>query len=989
MDVTVENQVEVTNTSILDIEAGGIVEVEQCSTADLEVTVQPKEYKIVGDGLYIPSKYEDAPGWLQNLIDQTVQTSIALEKNDLNDVIASLNSMLTELEIAKNTYTQSIISSNDIDQRINTAITTLNSSLAAADANILNIAQTATTPEEASALAIEAINAELSNTDVGTLGAQISELASAIVEGDNAVATSVETLSSALEGEVNARASAVDTIRTYVGIDAAGASTGTGLSGYIEDPNTGEFGGAQSQLNNTISARLTDVESKFEYNSLLNINGVNYNSGFGLVSSATNTGTITNPVDIGDSEFWIRADKFRMVTADQTGASQQPFYVNGTTGDIVFQGKVTFGSSQSGTIDEAISAVVETVSVGDKNINITDNLIPTTSLVADTDNSGYQFIGDPVKSSAVGIATFAEAQINLDADDEVYSPYVDELGISYYYRFGIKGVVATDVDKFKIVTVDSSDVATYNALTVSNVTEPVDPAEWYIVEGIINPAGGDTSNYGALRRASDYVKIGDIANFALPAGAEKLLLGWYGSATISRMKLAKITAETQVGETATVDYVNSTVNGTASLATVQAAREELAITMGFPDYTTMQDQYLQLGTTVINGGHLRTNLLEANSITSDYIQSYGILAESINTTGLVADTISSSGVISGNLIKGAVIEGAVIRNSWIDLSSTGYITNWQAATSSPYPIDNTNNPYYDWRNNFAKDEDGSWIIDIDGYYRLPGNTGKLVYNNAGWSVYRDDDAAIPWTATVGRGLKIPAYDSYKINSADRPISISPNIGMGLASSSNVVIDLVKAYWRLPYLSSDYWKNLYKANLKIVVRIGDTQLHSFKISGDDYGEPFYVYHRNELTNTAVATYSWSATTSESLGGETTGVWGDGWSRTHKYTDHYTGFMFDLNTKLYVRTYEVEYTSTYCSGDSCWTSTTIEEFGFKLVLKTTTSSNGTFSIGPVTSSYNGQYCNMVVVESATIGEGYSGDTDALCYIVVPELNITLQE
>lgn len=412
MDVTVENQVEVTNTSTLDIEAGGIVEVEQCSTADLEVTVQPKEYKIVGDGLYIPSRYEDAPGWLQNLIDQTVQTSIALEKNDLNNVVESLNSMLTELEIAKNTYTQSVISSNDIDQRINTAIATLNSSLAAADANILNIAQTATTPEEASALAIEAINAELSNTDVGTLGAQISELASAIVEGDNAVATSVETLSSALEGEVNARASAVNTINAYVGIDNAGASTGTGLSAYLEGAD-GTIGGAESRVANNVYVDSDgQTRSTFEYQSLLNINGQYYNSGFGLVTSnSSGSGTKTDPYN---SEFWINAEKFKFTNSNQTGQAT-PFTIDatGTQPKITFNGLVTFGSGQTGTIEEAITSTAEAISLA--STDYVDNALSNIDVsqdIADNNDVFAQRLGYGSYDQLVAAATAGNTVIN-------------------------------------------------------------------------------------------------------------------------------------------------------------------------------------------------------------------------------------------------------------------------------------------------------------------------------------------------------------------------------------------------------------------------------------------------------------------------------------------------------------------------------------------------------------------------------------------------
>ena len=53
----------------------------------------------------------------------------------------------------------------------------------------------------------------------------------------------------------------------------AGASTGTGLSAYLEASN-GVIGGADSQLANTIRVTAEGVESKWAYNSIVNINGV-------------------------------------------------------------------------------------------------------------------------------------------------------------------------------------------------------------------------------------------------------------------------------------------------------------------------------------------------------------------------------------------------------------------------------------------------------------------------------------------------------------------------------------------------------------------------------------------------------------------------------------------------------------------------------------------------------------------------------------------
>ena len=356
--MSVENivvDIEINNSLAPDIERSIVATIDnninviKDDTDDLDVTINRKEYVITGDEIYIPKRYEDAPTWLQNMIDQVVEYSIGAKVSDMNQVVYSLNQMIEAMEVSKNTYEMSVISSNDIDTRINTAITTLNSNMNDADATILSVANTKTTPEEAEAIMINAVRAELESTEAGTIGASVATLSTAISNEEEARSTSVETLYSTMEGEFEATATAFNTINTYIGIDEAGASTGTGLSAYIEGAD-GTFGSAGSELNNQIVATAEQVESKFAYNSTLKINGVPYTSGFGLATSQI----AGSGVPEGQSEFWVTADKFKLRAASQTAASQQPFTVDAVTGDITFEGKVTFSSVVGG--QEAIDS---------------------------------------------------------------------------------------------------------------------------------------------------------------------------------------------------------------------------------------------------------------------------------------------------------------------------------------------------------------------------------------------------------------------------------------------------------------------------------------------------------------------------------------------------------------------------------------------------------------------------------------------------------
>ena len=595
-------------------------------TDALEVTFDSNEFSIVGDDMVIVTKYEDAPQWLKDTIDNVVNIKTAVAVGDLNATKEALDVMLGELEVAKNTYQLSIISSADIDNRITTAITSLNSALRDADATILEVANTAVTPSEASAIALNTLSASLSSN--GEIGSALHNLQTAMTTLENTTASDISYLESTMEGEIVGNANAMQTIRTYVGIDEAGASTGTGLSAYLEG-NDGNFGSAGSQLNNDIKVTAEGIESKWAYNSSLNINGVSYNSGFGLATNLTNSS-----IPVGQSEFWITADKFKITNA--TNNRYQPFSINGNS--IVFNGKVTFGGTQVGTVDEAIAAVVQTVSVGDKNINITDNLIPITSLVADTDNSGYQFVSTPTKSNSAGIDTYAEAQIVLDGSDEVYSPYVDDSNISYYYRFGIKGITSGSV--FKIVTINSSNVATSNTVTITmNSGQSITAGNWYIIEGLINPTGGDSSAVGSIRNSTG-TKIGTVNSFVLPSGTSKVVLGWVANCTISRIKLCKVTADTVTSDL-------TTVNAQIALAQSSAdtANSLLADIANDNKLTAVEKSSTQTEWTRIQSEYTK-NISQANTYgvsTTAYTTTYNALSSYI--TPLLTDITTTSTIV--------------------------------------------------------------------------------------------------------------------------------------------------------------------------------------------------------------------------------------------------------------------------------------------------------------------------------------------------------
>lgn len=367
-------------------------------TKDLEVTVNRREYSIVGDELYIPKRYEDAPQWLRDIIDTVTSTALSNALSDVSTLGDMLDGLIAELNVAKNTYTMSIISDNDINERITAAIETLNSSLAESDSTILNIAMTRVTPEQAQAIVIGILSASINGGDIA---AAVQNLQSAIADVDSARALDYTRLNASISDEFESSATAISTINAYVGIDEAGASTGTGLSAYLEDSN-GVIGGADSELNNTIKATAEGIESKFEYNSIVNINGVYKKSGFGLTTNYTSgSGTEANPYV---SEFWIDASRLKFTNSNVTGQTA-PFTIDasGTTPQVTFNGKVAFTNVTGYTAPTKLSEFV----------NDSGYVLPT-GVAAAINNNTTTINGSKITTGSIAAAQIAAGTITSD-----------------------------------------------------------------------------------------------------------------------------------------------------------------------------------------------------------------------------------------------------------------------------------------------------------------------------------------------------------------------------------------------------------------------------------------------------------------------------------------------------------------------------------------------------------------------------------------------
>lgn len=334
MELEIETT-EVVSSNEIQVEVPNSIEVTE-GEKDYEVSVVKKAYTIIGDGIFIPSMYENAPPWLKEFIDTTINVAVTARDQSLIDRLESLLSLLDY--VPKNQYTEQINQIVTKEGILNSRIATLNSSFSDAIATIAEINLTYASKNEAATIAANMLSASLSST--GQIGSTLIQLQEAYANLESTTAQSVNALESVMEGEINGNARAMETIRTYVGIDEAGASTHTGLSAYLESSD-GTIGGADSQLANTIRVTAEGVESKFAYNSVVNINGIYKKSGFGLTTNYTSgNGTQANPYV---SEFWIDASRLKFTNSAMTGRTA-PFTIDasGATPQITFNGKVSF-----------------------------------------------------------------------------------------------------------------------------------------------------------------------------------------------------------------------------------------------------------------------------------------------------------------------------------------------------------------------------------------------------------------------------------------------------------------------------------------------------------------------------------------------------------------------------------------------------------------------------------------------------------------------
>lgn len=392
MDVSVDNEVIVNTNGTVEVAVGNAADAVVADDHALDITVTKKEYKIVGDEVYIAKLYEDAPQWMKDLVQLVVDNTMVTESAALlNNLVSQLNQFATSY-VPLNTYTQSILDLSNADTAMHATLETLNSNfndgLNTANSQIIDLQSTKASKTEVATKVIETLTAQLA-TPTSELGATIGNLQQTIIDGDSANADSITTLMSTLEGEVDARATAVQALDTRVtdvkNLTTSQATAITNLTTEVSN-GTNTWAAADSSVVNSLTTAINNgdaaVQAKWAYNSTVAINGVYKKSGFGLTSNYSGgSGTENDPYV---SEFWIDATKLKFTNSNATGRTA-PFTIDasGVTPQITFNGRVSFSNvTNVPQLGSTPQQVVDAVNAG-STTTIDGGKITTGSIAAD------------------------------------------------------------------------------------------------------------------------------------------------------------------------------------------------------------------------------------------------------------------------------------------------------------------------------------------------------------------------------------------------------------------------------------------------------------------------------------------------------------------------------------------------------------------------------------------------------------------------------
>ena len=163
---------------------------------------------------------------------------------------------------------------------------------------------------------------------------------------------------------------------------------------------------------------------------------------------------------------------------------------------------------------------------------------------------------------------------------------------------------------------------------------------------------------------------------------------------------------------ATEQYVDTSIANIDISSTLNTNNDAFAQKLGYLSYADMVAA-AKSGQTIINGGYLRGELIEAGSINAGQIDAYAITGKTI-----------TGGTIEGTDINGVRITGAIIKASYIDYTSNLALSNWQKfkfATAPFIPVVNATINSWSYSNQVITCNVSAGVVEANYHIRV-GNT---------------------------------------------------------------------------------------------------------------------------------------------------------------------------------------------------------------------------------------------------------------------------
>ena len=362
---------------------------------------------------------------------------------------------------------------------------------------------------------------------------------------------------------------------------------------------------------------------------------------------------------------------------------------------------------------------------------------------------------------------------------------------------------------------------------------------------------------------------------------------------------------------ATEQYVDTSIAGIDISNTLNTNNDVFAQRLGYMDYADMVSKATN-GKTIINGGYLRGELIEANSVNAGQIDAYAITGKQI-----------TGGTINGTDINGVRITGAIIKASYIDYTTNLALSNWQQfkfATSPQIPVVDTTINSWTYSGSIITCTVGNGLIE-SSYHIRKGNT-VLIQNLSCTTNPPNGEYVITEVNYINNTFKfsvvnIPTGTASVSASSKVTSKYDKNFARNSDTTNSLVVDS-SGYVRLPAQSGfkttgtiktfggDFW------GINVVYR-------------ETHNETFSIYPWDDYTINTLSRAIYPDVNTNFLSGEfkiTTRCaihsFSKGWDGSHNYYDFYIDFLGDtIQGHAYI--------NTNSSGTDSWRSWTVNGSG----------------------------------------------------------------